>query len=609
MTEKLNGLFGSSKGAANNKNQGVRIRKVNLWMILAGAVAIVAGTLVLFFFKPGSGWRIGLFIVIIALSAASELILAYVKFEEAFSEFGFLFYVAWGSFVLGVIPLVILSAVNEWCFVYLFSAVTTLLIFDSITRRVLEKYKHYSRKNKARLFFPIIYIAAFSAAVFSFLFLPGLIIKNDINFQYEISGSEIALTKYIGKKDEVVIPSAYAFKSNIFSKKKVYNVTKIGKGAFSGCGSFTRITIPDSVTVIGERAFENCIGLTGITIPDSVEIIGECAFVGCNNLESMTLPFAGASREAALLYGFAADTVFGYIFDYPEYTGVENAIQYYAKVEGGLKVASFSIPPKLSTVTITDTKKIGFGAFSGCTGLTSITLPDGVTNIGPYAFYGCNGLTDMVIPESMEDIGFMAFGSCESLKTFTWLADLNTEKSLYKYGFSILKGCEALESLTLPSASQMGYTHFGAWFGADRDDSCSKQASCVPKSLKEVTILDEMWTRASAFEECAYIERVVLSPSWAEAINSRAFYGCSGLTSITIPDGVEYIGASAFYGCSDLTSVTIPAGVTDVGAAAFSGWTNTQTITVQGKANEAAADEAWGAGWRDGCAAVIIYRP
>jgi len=89
-------------------------------------------------------------------------------------------------------------------------------------------------------------------------------------------------------------------------------------------------------------------------------------------------------------------------------------------------------------------------------------------------------------------------------------------------------------------------------------------------------------------------------------INFYAFQYCTSIISITIPTSVTSIGNEAFYNCN-LTSITIPASVTSVGFNAFANWTSSQTINVMGKANQAAADAAWGSDWRNECNAVINY--
>lgn len=159
-------------------------------------------------------------------------------------------------------------------------------------------------------------------------------------------------------------------------------------------------------------------------------------------------------------------------------------------------------------------------AFSGCSGLTSITIPDTVTTIGGGAFGGCSGLTSITIPDSVTSIGFAMFRECRRLESITLPfigAELNGTKN----------------------------THFGYVFGAS---SYSDNSKYVPSSLKTV---------------------IISNSSGVTSIGERAFYECSGLTSITIPDNVTSIGHSAFDGCAGLTSITIPGSVTSIGDYAF----------------------------------------
>jgi hypothetical protein len=190
---------------------------------------------------------------------------------------------------------------------------------------------------------------------------------------------------------------------------------------------------------------------------------------------------------------------------------------------------------------------IGNSAFYGCSGLTSITIPNSVTSIGNSAFYGCSGLTSITIPNSVTSIGEYAFSNCRGLTSVTIPNNVtNIENSAFH-------GCSGLTSITIGS----GVTGIGEGAFA----GCSGLTSItIPNS---VTSIGEV-----AFLLCRGLTSITIG-NGVTSIGSSAFYGCSGLTSITIPNSVTNIDSSAFWGCSGLTSITIGSGVTDIGENAF----------------------------------------
>ena len=161
--------------------------------------------------------------------------------------------------------------------------------------------------------------------------------------------------------------------------------------AFIGCTSLTSVIISTSVTSIGIQAFSNCTSLTSIVIPTSVISIGDWVFSNCSSLTDIQVESGNLSYSSENGILFNADKTV--LVRYPE----------------GKKETTYVIP---SGVT-----RIGDGAFSYCSSLTSVTIGNGVTSIGWSAFRDCTSLTSVTIPDSVTSIGSDAFSGCTSLES------------------------------------------------------------------------------------------------------------------------------------------------------------------------------------------------
>ena len=206
----------------------------------------------------------------------------------------------------------------------------------------------------------------------------------------------------------------------------------------------------------------------------------------------------------------------------------------------------------------TSNDKLGKAAFEGCSGLTSLTIPSGVTSIGIAAFEYCSGLTSLTIPSGVTSIDKGTFYGCSGLTSLT------LPSSVTSIGGGAFSGCSGLTSLTIPSSvTSIGWNAFAG---------CSGLTSLTIPS--GVTSIDNY-----AFSGCSGLTSLTI-PSGVTSIGKSAFEGCSGLTSLTLPSGVTSIGNSAFSGCSGLTSLTIPSGVTSIGYSAFYGCSGLTSIYV-----------------------------
>ena len=374
-------------------------------------------------------------------------------------------------------------------------------------------------------------------------------------------------------------------------------VKRIGACEFYKCGTLTSVTIPNSVTSIGYRAFSCCSGLASVTIPDSVTSIGWGVFSGCSEI-------------------IQTENGVSYVNDWVIRCNTSGTSVQLREWTRGIADNAFSGCRGLTSVTIPDgVTSIGEEAFSGCSGLTSITIPDSVTSIGDWAFRNCSDLTSITIPDSVTSIGDKAFSGCRGLTSITIpdsvtsigngafygcnsLTSVTIGSSVTSIGEYAFCRCSGLKSITIPdSVTSIGWGVFSECSGltsitipfvGEKMDGTGETSFDhifggigVPDSLKEVFITGGKNIGERAFSCCRWVKNITI-PDSVTSIGKRAFIGCSGLTSITIPDSVGSIGDWAFSWCIRLTSVTIPDSVTSIGHCTFYSCRSLTTITYHG---------------------------
>jgi hypothetical protein len=207
-------------------------------------------------------------------------------------------------------------------------------------------------------------------------------------------------------------------------------VTSIEMGAFAGCTGLTSVAIPAGVTTIGDDAFADCAGLTGVTIPAGVTTIGDEAFSGCISLNNVTIPagvttigmsaFNGCTSLSNVTIPDSVTSIGDDAFrNTPWYDSQEDGLVYINRVlykyKGTMEANTTISDIRSGTVTIG-------GAFTQCTNLIGVAIPDSVTTIGDYAFYGTR-LTSVTIPAGVTTIGYGAFYLCANLLTVIFAAD------------------------------------------------------------------------------------------------------------------------------------------------------------------------------------------
>ena len=370
--------------------------------------------------------------------------------------------------------------------------------------------------------------------------------------------SNLAAWCNIDFKDSSSNPLYYA-DSLYLNSVKVTNLVipegvTIKNYAFYSCSSITSVTIPSSITSIGDFAFYGCSGLTSVLIPEGVTSVGDFAFYGCYGLKTI--------YNFSNLQITVGSTNYGYVAYYAD--KVINAPD--GSIEGDFV---FVVVDGVNTlvaylgdggaVTLPDSYKgggyvISDYVFEDCSSLTSVLIPESVTNIGEAAFYGCSSLTSVTIPNSVTSIGSYAFYGCTSLKELR----IEDGEDALLLGYNI-------------------YTSGGS--AEDLFYYCPLETLYLGRNLSYYTIIPDGY---STFKNITTLKSLTIGNN-VTYIVERAFAGCTSLTSVVIPNSITSIGSSAFSGCAKLEELYIGSAIEEIGDYAFDGCNNLLEIKVASK--------------------------
>ena len=349
--------------------------------------------------------------------------------------------------------------------------------------------------------------------------------------------------------------SPFLENSNIKSVIIGNSVTSIGYGAFYGCTRLTSVTIGDSVTSIDSYAFYGCTRLTNVTMPDSVRSIGNSAFEGCTSLTSVTIgnsvtsiggsAFSGCTSLVSVTISDSVTVIVASAFegcislisievssDNKNYASVDGVLFNKDKLKlitypAGKTDSEYAIPNSVTS--------IGYGTFEDCTSLISVTIPDSVTSIDNKAFYNCISLTSITIPNSVTEIGKDAFYNCTSLAKVDYNGTISQWKSISGYNnvSKIIKCTDGvIGNRNIVIIDNLEYQLY--------NDNTAYIFRYVNKT-KTFKIPESVTYEGYSFN--------------VTSISSQAFWGCTSLTSLTIPNSITSIDSDAFYNCSNLKFV------------------------------------------------------
>ncbi len=340
------------------------------------------------------------------------------------------------------------------------------------------------------------------------------------------------------------------------------SVTSIGNSAFYNCNNLTSIEIPNSVTSIGGDAFEDCNNLTSVTIGNSVTSIGGDAFRNCDNLTSVTIGNSVTSigyRAFANCYNLTKVNYTGTIDDWVQIRFAYGYSDNYCYSNPLYYTKNLYINEILVTEAKEAATKINDYAFYNCKNLTSVTIGNSVASIGVEAFYNCENLTSATIGNSVASIGKQAFRDCYSLTS------IEIPSSVKRIGYGAFLNCNAL---TIYCRDYSRKTDWDSYWNNSLPVVWDCNHNDVATNGYIYTIIDGV--RYALKDGEALIAKQANNIMLANiltivnykddtysvtSIGKHAFYECTNLTSIVIPNSVTSIGDYAFLYCESLTSI------------------------------------------------------
>lgn len=289
-------------------------------------------------------------------------------------------------------------------------------------------------------------------------------------------------------------------------------VTEVAKEyAFYNCSSITSLSLENITNQIQGNLCNGCVNLSSCTLPIGLKYIGYGAFSGCKNLKDFNL-------------SDCLDTIIEISYDVFE--GCTSLFE----IEGNVVyVTQWAIGTVSKDITQINIRKGTIGiaahAFSKCTKLLLVQMPETLKFVGSSSFTGCSALETLILPDSVRNIGSSAFSKCLSLRSIT------IPSKIEKVGQYFVEGCE-----TLTFAEKDGIKYLG------NEENPYIVVVYADKTLKNVILPSTVRVIAdSAFKDCIDLVSVSL-PAGVVTIENYAFWGCTALSKINIPDSVQNIG-------------------------------------------------------------------
>lgn len=368
---------------------------------------------------------------------------------------------------------------------------------------------------------------------------------------------------------------------SIFQKSQSKIKYYIDKGAkrcrVVSCGAGAKnVVIPETymgyeVTIIDKNAFSGCKALESITLPNTLNCCMWQAFDGCKNLKSV---YYNGTIEEWCKINFS-----NYDYDLKTYGHfhLSNPLHYGAKLYiNGEELTSLTIPNDLT--------EIKEGAFEGCSSITSLEInSENLTNIDNKAFYLCSSLESVKISAKELTIGLEAFTSCLALKTLNLngvvkicqdaffncknLENVYLDNKLQDVFGGAFYDCKALQSIRYSgNVCEWNNVNFGGVLS-----SCAYDLYIGGEKLTDFSLsINNSQVKPFVFSNCKSITNLVI-PNEITSVGKYAFSGCINLTEVVISDSVTFVGEGAFSDCVNLSYVQLGTEITTISSNMFKG--------------------------------------